>query len=517
MQSGRQPLPGWQWGLALFGMAFIIRLIYALQLPFPPLDDPAYYIQGARSLRAGHFFDMAVVWNYHPTPATVLHPGFDFWMPLTSFAIAAFMTLLGDTALAAQLPGVIAGSLLPTLTFYLGRHWSGSTLIGGLAGLYIALNPILAYQSAVPDSQMLYAALVAGALLVWPDKPSRGRAFGLGILIGLAYLTRSHAVFLALTWAALVVWQLIRYKEKRRQTLTEAGLTGLGLGLIALPWLIRNLLTFGFVNSPAGLESALIYDYATLFNYETPINFSSFAALGPAKILEARAIALSNAWLDVLSVMFLPSLILPVIGAVWLAWRDKKAQIAPALLYALLLGLGLPLIFVAASSTGSFYHSSGSLAPLGAVGYVYLLWRFDQWWRTGGRRRSLLPVLIGALIALEAFQFWVTVPQTIDLHRYNETTYARLGDWLKTHPAGEAVIADEPTTLNYATGVAALRLPSDEGLDTLQHLARRYGVRYVVVTHQFGRYPALLDTPTNLTIPQIYTDPQGAFAVYEVK
>ena len=136
---------------------------------------------------------------------------------------------------------------------------------------------------------------------------------------------------------------------------------------------MRNWLTFGSFSSPAALESALIYNYATLFNYETPINFGTFAHLGPDKILQARLIALYNAWVEVLGTMFVPTVILPGVG-LFLLWRRNPGLVGRWLLYCLLLGLGLPLIFVAASSTGSFYHSSGSLAAFGAIGYIFLLY-----------------------------------------------------------------------------------------------------------------------------------------------
>ncbi len=514
--------PGVLVGLGLFGLALAIRLVYALQIPFPPLDDPAYYVQGARSLRSGQPFQLGITWNYHPAFATVVRPGFDFWMPFASVLMAGCMLVMGDTPLAAQMPGIVAGAALPVLTCGLALRFlaplglSAKTrlALSGVAGLYLAVNPLLAYQSAVPDSQMIYAALVATALLIWTDRMSRGRAFGLGLLLGLAYITRSHTVFLGLAWFGLTLIGLLRHKAERRARLVEAGAVLLGLGLAAGPWVVRTVLTFGFVNSPAGLESGLIYDYATLFNYETPINFSTFAALGPARILEARGVALYNAWVEVLSVMFLPTVAFPALGA-FLLWRRNRA-FGPSLLYSLLLGLGLPLVFVAASATGSFYHSSGSLAPVGAIGLVWLIWlagqRYRQW-RPGSP--LVWPVLVVALLGLELFQFGVALPGTIERQRSEGQTFARLGAWLDANAPGQPIIADEPSTVNYVTGQPALRLPADESLETLHRLADRYGVRYVVWTKDFGRYPALLLSSQAKSFRLAYRDPQGTFEVYE--
>jgi 4-amino-4-deoxy-L-arabinose transferase-like glycosyltransferase len=509
--------------LGLFGLALALRLIYAIQIPFPPLDDPAYYIQGARSLRTGHPLDLAITWNYYPTFNTVLRPGFDFWMPLTAFLIAASFSLFGDNMLASQLPGVLGGALLAPLTYYLARRAFAhlnleqenrtSAILSSLAGLYIALNPLLAYQSAVPDSQMIYAPLVAAAVLVWIGGKSNLRALGFGLLLGLAYITRSHAVFLGLAWAGVMLWQL---RKEGRPALIRALCTLAGLGLTAGPWILRTWLTFGFINSPAGLQSGLIYDYATLFNYETPINFSSFANLGLGRILEARVNALYNAWIDVLGVMFFPTVLLPLSGLIFL-WRRNRI-LGIGLLYSLLLALGLPLIFVAASSTGSFYHSSGSMAAFGAIGYIYLLWLASNWYRGWRKSRvNVFPVLVGVVILLLVFQLSITINTTVEQHRHDQQVYSRLQAWLATQDTGPAVIADEPSTLNYATGLAALRLPSDEPLEVVQHLTNRYGARYIVITGNFGRYPALLRSPANTLFTQVYLDPKEEFEVYEVR
>lgn len=524
VEPARSASHTWPLGLGLFGLAFGLRLFFALQIPFPPLDDPAYYIQGARSLFTTHPLELTVTWNYHPSFDGLRRPGFDFWMPLTAFLIAGVMGVLGDIPLAAQLPGIIGGAGLAVLTVYLARQilqplalpqrtcWGLSTL----AGVYIAINPLLVYQSAVPDSQMIFAPLVAGALLVWLGGESKGRALGFGVLLGLAYLARGYALFLGLAWGATVLWQFIERKPQRRQILGRAALTALGLALTIGPWLARNYLTFGFLNSPVGLQTALITDYATLFNYETPINFNTFGMVGLNSVIEARLTALSDAWLRVLSLLFFPTAILPAVG-LFLLWRRNR-KLGPGLLYVLAMSLGSPLFFAVASTNGSFYHSAASFAPLGAVGYVYLLWAasgaYRQWRRS---RINLLPVLLGVGLFLLGFQFWITLSTTIPAHRSDSQTYERVGAWLAANPKGQAVIADQPATLNYVTGLASLRLPSDEPLEVLQRLATRYGASYVVITANFGRYPALFDALESTSFRLAYRDPQNSFEIYELK
>ncbi len=187
----------------LFVVAFLVRLVYALQITFPPLDDPAYYIQAARALSGPRPWEMEVgiIWNFQPLFENVRHPGMEFWMPLSSLVIGFFLWLLGDTFFAAQLPSLIAGSLLPIFTWFFARRFMPDGL-SFVAGLLVALNPLLVYQSALPDSSMLYAALVCPALLLltrFREKPRPTTALAFGLLTGLAYLARTPAVFLVAT------------------------------------------------------------------------------------------------------------------------------------------------------------------------------------------------------------------------------------------------------------------------------------------------------------------------------
>ncbi|MEI6046518.1 MAG: glycosyltransferase family 39 protein, partial [Chloroflexota bacterium] len=287
--------------LLLFGLAFAIRLVYALQINFPPLDDPAYYIQAARSLSGPRplDFELSIIWNFHPLFDNVRHPAMEFWMPLSSFLIGFSTWLFGDHFFTAQLPSLIAGALLPVYTWYFARRFlpAGLSLV---AGLLVALNPLLAYQSALPDSSMLYAALVCPALLMLGSlrgKAERwflGRALAFGWLVGLAYLARTPAVFLALTYFGF--WILDFRWINRKSKILELLMVILGMALPVGGWSLRNFLLFGFISSPAGTQTLFLFDYQDLFNYQTPVNFATWLEGGLGKIIGIRLEALGSAW-----------------------------------------------------------------------------------------------------------------------------------------------------------------------------------------------------------------------------
>ena len=177
--------------LALFAAALLVRLWLALQLPFP-LDDPASTIQLARNIAGGRGLVSDVLWNYWvPFPA-VTHPSNEFWMPLASAIMAGSLRLLGDTFPAAQLPGLIAGSLLAPLIYSMGRAlWPAQRRWSVLAAILLVIGAVPVYQSVSADSSAIYTlltslALFSGALAI--DRRSLRWMLLAGALCGLSYL-----------------------------------------------------------------------------------------------------------------------------------------------------------------------------------------------------------------------------------------------------------------------------------------------------------------------------------------
>ena len=516
---------GWRFGLpaALFGVTLVVRVVQAAQLHFPPLDDPAYYVKAAQNVLAGRGLSIAVAWNYVPLPASAgLHPAFDYWMPLTSFAMLPFLWLSGGAYWATQIAGVLAGAALAPMTYAFGRRVLPNTQLAVAAALITALSPLLVYQSATPDSAMLYAALAAGALLVSesntsyaglsPPTPSslRTRRSAVpkkeggvrvhyiiaGIMAGLAFLARTPAVFIVAAWLICVVLARGHRRQAAQNTAAAIG----GFVVVVAGWLVRNLLTFGFLTSPAGTQTIFLTDYNDLFAYNAPTGWNDLItqAGGVGALLAERGAALLGVW-GSLGSFFWPTGLLPVAGAI-LLWRQPQARLP--LIYCLLLSLGLPLVFGVASEYGSFYHSAGSMSPFLAPAAVLAVYRLGGLLARIGPRKSydrrlrqLGGALVGALIMLNLVILPPTLTATAARHSNEGNQFGRIAAWLREHPA-RAVVANEPTTLNYVSDVPALRLPANQDAATVRELMKRYGADYVIVTAHVGKYPeALRDTP----------------------
>jgi len=502
----------------LFAVSFLLRLLYALQLPSPGLDDPAYYIQVARSLYHNGNLDVSILWNFNPRFENVTHPGMEFWQPLSSFALAFSFMLFGDNLFAAQLPSLLAGSLLPPLAYLFARRLplQNAAWLGLLAGSLLVFSPLLAYQSTLPDSSMLYAVPVALAFLLLTRQPLKPLpALATGLLLGIAYLARTPALFAGLVWFILLLPRLFR-KCANRESWLEAIFGAIGIAIPAGIWSLRNMLEFGYISSPAGTQTIFLFDYESLFNYSTPLNFQTWLEGGIGKIAAVRVEALLVAWRGALDIMFIPSVIPAAIG-LWLLAR-KFTSSRPAALYTMLLFFTLPLIFGVASANGSYYHSVGSCAPFLAVGEVYALERFAGWLslRLNVASRSIYGFLLGFFLLASIVWLATSAVNVAQTHRAETALFNEINTWLSVRPPAP-IITNQPSTLNYVSGLPGIRLPANENLATLLEVAHRYKAGYIVVTERMGLYPDLLQAPENKLFPLLYRSPKGDFEVYEIR
>jgi len=496
----------WVWDrleLALLGTVLVVglavRLWYAQAIDFPPLDDPAYYVKVAQNILAGRGLTVDIIWDYFLPFASVTHPSNEFWMPLTSLVLCVFFRLFGVSFHVAQIPGVMAGALLPVMSYIYARlvfEEAGLSMPRRAAftcGLLVALNALLSYQSAIADSTAPYAVLVLGALLVAGRRvgnASLGRHLLLGILLGLAYLTRSHAVFLMLAWGSVWTFSIWHRQVERRFIVGRGLITIAGAGLIIVPWLMRNYLAFGAFSSPSTYKGALLVDYVDFFNYATPVDLSTFLQHGPFAILASRWEGLSHN-LTVQNLAMPPLAVIAWAGLFLLVIRSSQARLG--LLYAALLYLGMSLIFTGPAITGSYWHSLGSAIPVMYVGLVYLLACPCRWLsRRQSWRYDFFEVLCLGLLVISVLQLLVVGSGTTRRHQKEAQQFGSIAAWLAEHPA-PVVMTTQPSTLNYVTNVPAIMLPGNEQPDVVLEAARRYGARYLIITEQFGLYPRILE------------------------
>ena len=207
----------WLTALGIFAVALVVRLVAAAAIEFPRPEDTAYYVGVARNLVEGRGLVSDALWSYGTPPLVFPRPAFEVWLPLPSLLAAVPIALFAGPAPiplaaamhAAQAVPVLCGAVLAVLAWRLAADVAAEralpvgrarTLAVG-TGLATAVYLPLLLHSALPDSTMLFGALVLGACLLMTRvlREPRGarltdpRLVAIGLLLGAAALTRNKA------------------------------------------------------------------------------------------------------------------------------------------------------------------------------------------------------------------------------------------------------------------------------------------------------------------------------------
>jgi len=217
---------------------FAWRLLYVLRWKgdddvLTDEGDALYYSAQAHLNARGHLFQ-------HPLggqgPAAD-HP------PVTALVLTPVSWIESHLVLAQRLVMVVLGTAVIAVVGLLGRRVGGDR-VGVLAAALAAVHaPLWANDGllmAETPTALLVAALLWCAIEVYDD-PSPRRLVLLGVLAGLATLTRAEQ---ALLFGLLLVPLLVRGGAWWRDRLRPVVVAGLAAGLVVAPWVAWNLVRF---------------------------------------------------------------------------------------------------------------------------------------------------------------------------------------------------------------------------------------------------------------------------------
>ncbi|SFK84764.1 dolichyl-phosphate-mannose--protein mannosyltransferase [Geodermatophilus ruber] len=247
------PLPGDRllaWVLtAVLGLLTLGSRLWHLDYPGDLLFDEAYYPPEAREmLEWGHEYNRGYTFIVHP--------------PLGKWLIAGGIRLFGYDSFGWRVPAAVAGAVSVVVLTRLARRLTGSTLLGLVAGLLLALDGfaftlsrialldvflqvfvLAAVACLVVDRDRLRAriraaggAVAAGGFRLGP----RGWRLAAGLLFGCACAVKWSGVWFLAFFAVLsLFWDRAAWREARvpRPTLVTArrGLPGALWALAAVP------------------------------------------------------------------------------------------------------------------------------------------------------------------------------------------------------------------------------------------------------------------------------------------
>jgi 4-amino-4-deoxy-L-arabinose transferase-like glycosyltransferase len=249
----------WFWGplLGIVLVAIFARVLFIVRWAWnaPLHGDPLFFQQSAARLAHGHGYLNQSFGNGTLQP-TALHP------PAFSFLLAGLDVVHVQSVDAHRLAMALFSTLGVIAIGLVGRRLAGPG-VGLLAAAVAALDPLWVQWSGFLMSESLYLVIVPTMLLFalrCLDRPNRLDFLALGVLVGLATLTRSEAVDFVVLLGVVVVVVLATSRWRERMIFVAVFLAGVGLLLV--PWLIRNERQMGSLTLSTNEGLALSGSYA---------------------------------------------------------------------------------------------------------------------------------------------------------------------------------------------------------------------------------------------------------------
>jgi hypothetical protein len=493
----------------VFLAALIVRAIFAASLRFPTPEDTAYYVGVARNVVEGRGLVSDAIWSFQTPPLDFPRPAFEVWLPLPSLLALPAMALFGATFDAAKVSAVLIGSLVPVLAWRLAADVAAErglppgrarTLAIG-TGLTASIYLPLVLFGALPDSTMPFAALALGASLLMTRllrQPPAGsplrdrRLLGLGVVLGLAALTRNEAAWLALTWVGLVWWAAPRGRR--------IGLVAVPAAVALLlfgPWAVRDWIVFGNPLPGQALTNALSITGFDIFAWNDPPTVSRYLAIGAGRLLQLRV---DGIWHNLANVLVAPGFPISVIGLGLLPWTGRSIALRPLVILGAITFLITSLLFPVATTWGTFLHAAGALHVLLIVSALLaldgLIARVGTWRGWTRPVAWLGPTLTIASALLFSVALASYSAQATDVARRYELLGQRMAAIGRPLDATAGpVVTDFPIWLAEAARVRTLALPDERPSDVVSLVARFPGTRYLIMSDDdHGSWPAVLAT-----------------------
>jgi hypothetical protein len=491
--------------VALYALALAVRAVLVAMYPDPAYPDSYYYVDVARSIAAGNGLNVDFVWifaevgNHLPNPAVLPIPSNAHWLPLASFLQAPFVSILGPTAVANAIPGVLIGSLAAPLTWLIARDAGARPIVGLAAGVISAVpGPATAFMAQPENFAILHPLVAATLWLTARGLKGDGRSFAIaGLLAGLATLARNDGILLAgsigLVWLAdrIRAWRAHRgrrawsHVDDRQPISILAGVAAFALFMLVMgPWWARQLAVFGSISPTSSSGAALwirqISEWNSITADPTPAHFF---AQGWGPILASRVQgfvdALGNFAVMIASIVLIPFLLIGAIA------RRSSRDFGPWFVYAFVAFAGATILYPLHVPGGAFIHTAIGLAPHAAILSVEGILLFVAW--IAGRRRNWEQGLAGSffvwgivgLVVGTAVIFTPQVHAAWDASRQPRTELAAELDRrgvLRT----DRLLSIDAAGMKYWTGRPGVVTP-DDPIAVIESVARAYNTSWLVV------------------------------------
>lgn len=256
---GRWPHPRFGWALSgVTAGGLLIRVITWLTVAPQRYDygDPLFYHVTANLVAAGRGMPEPLNWlDAERSLASALHG------PMYPWVLSLSSRLGGTTWVDHRVLSLIIGAATVAMVGLLARRLAGP-LAGIIAACAAAVYPNLWLIDSLVYPEGLFALITTSVVLLayrWRDRPRLGLAAVIGVLIGIAALTRGEGLLLGPLLA--VPWMLRHRPLSLARRWQHLVLAGLACVVVIAPWSIRNLTTFN-VAVPLSTNGNELFVYA---------------------------------------------------------------------------------------------------------------------------------------------------------------------------------------------------------------------------------------------------------------
>lgn len=208
--------------------ALIIRIMYLVYYSGLPVWD---------QLTVDNYYHHN--WALSIAEGNILGDTTYFRAPFYVFCLAALYAVLGASLWVARIFGILTGVVSVYLTYRIGRRVFDQR-VGLVAAAIQIIYPMHLYfegELLLDPLFTVFVQLAVDRLLFWWDSRKTRVLFAVGLLLGLAAITRPTALVLLIPVLVLVASGLGSW----RQVLKNAGLLAIGITLTVLPVTLRNV------------------------------------------------------------------------------------------------------------------------------------------------------------------------------------------------------------------------------------------------------------------------------------
>jgi 4-amino-4-deoxy-L-arabinose transferase-like glycosyltransferase len=184
-----------------------------------------------------------------------------YWPPFYPLLIGIAWRLLGDLELAGRMVSVIAGSFVVIPTYLLAWHFYGNR-VAIISGVLVTFYPRLLFYSTRSLTEAVYSLILMTLIwLLWKGvkEGSIRRLIGVGLLLGVAYLTKPEGIF----YLILVLVCLFGLRNSSgafdlRQRAAAAIVIVVAVGAVSFPYLayLRHVTGFWTISQKTHLAFA---------------------------------------------------------------------------------------------------------------------------------------------------------------------------------------------------------------------------------------------------------------------